>query len=103
MTHVKTETTMRRRPPKDLPGQIVYTGEHLFGEYWKRRMATALGISRTTLRLWILGLSKSDRDVASELLFLVDWERAGAVGRSAELTQLRHDLIAVTGRTSDAA
>jgi hypothetical protein len=94
---------MRRRPPRDLPGQIAFTGQQLFGEFWKRRMAQALGISRTALRLWILGLSKRDRDVASELLFLIDRERAASVSRSAELTALRHDLIAVTGRTVDAA
>jgi hypothetical protein len=94
---------MRKLPPKDLPGQITYTGETLWGEFWKSRMATGLGVSRTTLRLWLLGLSKSDRDVHSELIFLVDRERASAVSRSAELTALRHDLVAVTGAQVDAS
>jgi hypothetical protein len=101
ITHRNTEIMMRQRPPRDLPGQISFTGELLFGQFWKRRMASALGISRTTLRLWLLGLSKSNRDVPSELLFLVDRERVSAGARSAELTALRHDLLSVTGKASD--
>jgi hypothetical protein len=92
---------MRKRPPRDLPGQIEFVGACLYGAWWRRRLALALGISRTTLHAWMKGLSKSDRDVAGELLFLVDKERGAAGVRSAQLTVLRNDLIAVTGRQDD--
>jgi hypothetical protein len=95
---------MRRRPPHTIPGLLEFTGGAVYGPCWRGRLASGLGISRSTLRLWLLGLAKSDRDIASELILLVDRERAATGTRAVELTALRHDIVAGAKRANlDAA
>ena len=83
-----------KRAPKTLPELIAWTGEGLYGPAYKRKLAAGLGISRSTLRLWMLGFVSNTRDMESELLLLIDRERVATSGRGVDLTALRNALIA---------
>lgn len=92
------------KPPSDIPGLLEFVGRELYGNEWKTRLAAALAISRSTLRFWLLGLSKTDRDIASDLVLLVDRECDGTLSRSVALTALRHAIVRATGKVNaDAA
>jgi hypothetical protein len=78
--------------PSDTPGRIRTVGTHLFGSEWRKRMAAGLGISRSTLYLWLAGANTS-RDIDGDLIALLDAERDGCAERGMQITALRRQLI----------
>lgn len=80
--------------PIDIPARLQFAGTEIYGaSCWRGRLADGLGVSRSTLRLWLGGQYKSSRDIDGELVALIDRERDAGVERSLELSQLRKRLL----------
>lgn len=83
--------------PTTVPHLLKYSGQAIYGPLcWRGRLAAGLGVSRSTLRLWLNGEFKSGRDLGGELIELVDRERDAHLTRGVELTALKHELVAAT-------
>ena len=80
--------------PADLAGRIALVGATVYGKSWRRRLATGMNISRSTLFEWLRRVNNV-RDVDSELIELLDSERAAASERSLQIAALRRRLMAV--------
>ena len=89
---------MSKLPPKDLPGKLRFAGPPLYGEYWKAKLAEGLGISRSQLFHWLNGRFKSNRDIESDLIDLVEREHAASTTRGVELTALRRVMETASRR-----
>jgi hypothetical protein len=81
--------------PTDLPGRIELVGATLYGKSWRRRLAVALGVSRSTLWQLHRGAGKRRRDVDGELIELLDCERDAASERSLQIAALRRRFMAI--------
>ena len=79
--------------PDDQPGRISEVGTTLFGRDYRRRLADALGISRTTLWKWLSGGGKR-RDIDADLEELLETERDAASERELAIANLRRRFIA---------
>lgn len=85
---------MSKAFPKDRPGRLTAVGIGLYGTAWRRRLATGLSISRSTLHAWLRGFwTKSKRDIDGDLLALIDAERDACAERGVSLTHLRNQLL----------
>ncbi|ACF02297.1 hypothetical protein Rpal_3798 [Rhodopseudomonas palustris TIE-1] len=80
----RSETTRKAR-------LLQAVGEALYGHLYKRNLARGLGISRSTLHLWLAGAAPR-RDVVSELSDLVERERDSLAERNLVLTGVRKIL-----------
>jgi hypothetical protein len=80
--------------PTDLPARIALVGTTLYGKSWRRRLAVALGVSRSTLWQWLAGSGKH-RDVDGDLIALLDVERDAANEHGAELAALRRRFMSI--------
>lgn len=79
--------------PDDQPGRIAEVGVTLWGRDYRRRLAEALGISRTTLWKWLHGGGKR-RDIDADLEELLETERDAASDRQLKIADLRRRFIA---------
>jgi hypothetical protein len=79
--------------PDDQPGRISEVGTTLWGRDYRRRLAEALGISRTTLWKWMAGGGKR-RDIDADLEELLETERDAASERELQIADLRRRFIA---------
>ena len=79
--------------PDDQPGRISEVGTTLFGRDYRRRLAEALGVSRTTLWKWLAGGGKR-RDIDGDLLELLETERDAASERELQIADLRKRFVA---------
>ena len=79
--------------PDDQPGRISEVGVTLWGRDYKRRLAAALNVSRTTLWKWMHGGGKR-RDIDGDLLELLETERDAASERELQIAQLRKRFLA---------
>ncbi|MGY3356421.1 hypothetical protein ACVWZK_003084 [Bradyrhizobium sp. GM0.4] len=81
------------RIPTDPPGRLAFVGQALYGDRWRKRLADALRISRSTLRCWLLGIREAECDIDCELLNLLDRERDLSAERVGEITALRRRIL----------
>jgi hypothetical protein len=80
-----------------LPDRIERVGKTVFGEHgWTRRLAKAMGISRSQLFEFRNGRGNRDRDIDGELIDMI--ERDATALRGAMLARLGNQMIGVVGK-----
>jgi hypothetical protein len=87
-------------PPKTLAQRLEFGGKRMYvGRGWKVRLATGLGVSRTMLWHYLSG-AQPDRDIAGELVDLIERERVASTERGVSLGKLRNQMLGFIGRSN---
>lgn len=86
--------------PTDVPERLEFYGTTIFGaKCWRGKLAAGLSIAPSTLRLWLNGEYKSDRDIDGEVLDLIERERDVSAERNVELGELRKRILKSSDRS----
>lgn len=86
--------------PVEVSARLAAIGKVVYGpQCWRGRLAAGLGVSQSTLRLWLGGEYKSQRDIDGELIQLIDRERDASAERSVELGDLRKAIVKSSDRS----